>query len=71
MQGEISEVVAAFETQIGRYEVIALPINVFVANQRQSRSGGEGTHKVGQVSRAVFVKHGEFIQTVTIAPSAA
>lgn len=71
MQGSISEVVAAFETQSGLYEVFALPINVFIANQRQSRSGGNGGHQVGQVSRAVFLKHGEFIKSVTIAPSAA
>jgi hypothetical protein len=70
MQSEISEVVAAFESQDGRYDVFSLPINVFVANQRQSRSGGNGDHQVGQVLRAVFLKHGEFIQSVTIPPRA-
>ncbi len=71
MQGSISEVVAAFETKGGTYEVFSLPIAVFTANQRQSRSGGNGGHQVGQVSRAVFIEHGEFIKSVTIAPSAA
>ncbi len=71
MQSEIDEVVAALETTTGNYEVFALPIKIFVANQRQSRSGGDGAHQVGQVSRAVFLKHGEFIQSVSITPSAA
>jgi hypothetical protein len=71
MQGAVHEIVAAFEVTSGLFEVFTLPINIFIDHQRQSKSGGEGAHQVGQVSKAVFLKHGKFIKSVSIPASAA
>ena len=66
MQKSLQYVFAAFEMApaTGKYEVFSLPLEIFIKNQRPSRSKGNSAHKVGLVSRSVFITHGTLVNTV-------
>jgi hypothetical protein len=66
MLERLHSVVGAFEQTNGSFNVISLPVTVFTANQRPSRSQGASEGKVGLVSRSVFESKGTEITTVRI-----
>ena len=67
MQKNLHEILAAFETTKDKYEVFSLPVAIFSAKQRPTRSQGAAAHKVGLVSRKVFIESGVFVSSVSVA----
>ena len=66
MLERLHSVIGAFEQTNGSFNVISLPVTVFTANQRPSRSQGASEGKVGLVSRSVFESKGTEIKAVRI-----
>ena len=71
MQEKLNTVLAAFENEQGDFEILSLPIEVFAAHQRPTRSQGSAAGKVGIVSKTVFVQSGKFISKVSAPTGAA
>ena len=71
MQERLSTVLAAFENEQGDYEILSLPIQVFAAHQRPTRSQGSAAGKVGIVPKTVFLQSGKFISNVSAPTGAA
>lgn len=66
MLERLQEVVGAFESSSGEYELFALPVSEFRKYQRPTASAGAAAGKVGLVSRAIFVSHGRFLKRVPL-----
>ncbi|WP_114861702.1 hypothetical protein [Azospirillum brasilense] len=65
MLDRLSEVIGAFETATGAYDLYALPAARFRECMRATRSTGPSAGKVGLVSRSVFLSEGRFIRSLT------
>jgi hypothetical protein len=61
MLDRLTEVIGAFETAAGTYDLYALPAARFRERMRATRSTGSSAGKVGLVSRSVFLSEGRFI----------
>ena len=64
MLDRLSEVIGAFETATGTYDLYALPAAQFRERMRATRSTGPSAGKVGLVSRSVFLSEGRFIRSL-------
>lgn len=64
MLDRLSEVIGAFETATGTYDLYALPAARFRERMRATRSTGQSAGKVGLVSRSVFSSEGRFIRSL-------
>lgn len=64
MLDRLSEVIGAFETAAGTYDLYALPAARFRERMRATRSTGSAAGKVSLVNRSVFVSEGRFIRNV-------
>lgn len=67
MLARLDIIVAALQLDDGSFELRSLPVRVFRAQMRGTRSKGSAG-RVGQVARAVFCNRGTLIRRVRINP---
>ena len=66
MLDDLDTIIGAFEQESGLFDVRVLPVAIFRANVRPTRSRGPSAGKVGLVSRRVFLNQGIPIATVPV-----
>ena len=66
MLDRLSEVIGAFQTAKGTYDLYALSASRFRECMRVTRSTGPSAGKVGLVSRAIFLSEGRFMGSLDL-----